>query len=245
MKKKITEHLKRNRIRYISALTIMLFFSGVSFKKIIDPDSRLRKERVEYIVVHYTANPNIGAGAAANAIYLKKKKNAGAHYIIDDNPDINEGVIIGVPEDRVAYSVGDRKWLGFVPKPWHKGKIFNENSISFEMCLGGGRNDSLIIDRTAQFVAWQLLDKGLYSGQYVQVNGKTFVRKVPDLGRVVRHHDVSGKQCPKFYYHDGWDQAKEDKAFYRFKMKVDKYFRERLDYEREIKNQPINLEKSI
>jgi len=240
--KKFKEHLKRNRLRYILGLILFIFIGGVSFKEILDRHTRPRKSKIEYIVVHYTANPHPGATAKANAKYLQRKRNAGAHYLIDDNLDENEGVIIGVPEDRVAFAVGDKKWFGFVPNPWHKGKIFNENSLSFEMCLGGGRNDSLIIERTAMYVAWQLIDKSLYSSQSIVVNGKVYTRKVPDLGRVVRHHDVSGKQCPRFYYKDWeWNKKKEDEAFFVFKLKVQKYFDLRMKYERDLKKSRADL----
>lgn len=240
--KLIKEHLKRNRLKYILGLILFIFVGGVSFKQILDRSSRPRKGKIEYIVVHYTANINPGADAVMNAKYLQKKEKAGAHYIIDDNSDLNEGVIIGVPEGRVAYSVGDRKWFGFVPNPWHKGKIFNENSLSFEMCLGGGRNDSLIVERTAMFVAWQLIDKSLYHSDSIQVNGKKYFRKIPDLGRVVRHHDVSGKYCPKFYYKDKeWNESRENRAFYIFKLKVEKYFNIRLKYDRELKKTSADL----
>lgn len=227
--KTIKNHLKKNRIKYVLGIILLIFVGGVSFKQILDRHTRPRKHKIEYIVVHYTANDSKGADAAANARYLQKARNAGAHYLIDDSEPLSESVIIGVPEDRVAYSVGDKKWLGFIPLPWHKGKIFNENSLSYEMCLGGGRNDSLIVERTAIFVAWQMMNKGLYRTETTIINGNPYYRKIPDLGRVVRHHDVSGKHCPRFYYKDEkWDKVKEDRAFWIFKMKVDKYFRENL-----------------
>jgi N-acetylmuramoyl-L-alanine amidase CwlA len=230
MKNKIIEHLKVHRIKYILGLVFMLFVGGVSFKKILDKHTRKRKDKVEYIIVHYTANLHPNASAEMNAMYLRNKRAAGCHYAIDD-----EEIIQCVPEDQVAYSVGDRKWLGFVPKPWLKGKIFNENSISYEMCLGGGRNDSLIVDMTARCVAWQMINKGFLRNELIQVYSSveqrklTFLRKVPDMGRVVRHHDVSGKHCPKFFYNEPWNQAKEDKAFYKFKLLVDKYVRQKID----------------
>jgi N-acetylmuramoyl-L-alanine amidase CwlA len=136
-----------------------------------------------------------------NTVYLRNKKGAGTHYCIDD-----QEIIQCTDESNVAYAVGDKKWWGFIPKPWLTNKIRNNNSLSFEMCLGGGRNDSLIIETTAQQIGWQLVNKGL------------------DISRVVRHYDVSGKHCPRFYYMDKeWDQAKEDRAFYLFKLKVKKY----------------------
>ena len=229
--KKIINHLRINRVRYILALIFFLFIGGVSFRQIWDKHTRKRKDKIEYIVIHYTANPHAGADAEMNARYLQKKRNAGAHYVIDD-----QEIIQTVPENEVAYSVGDKKWLGFIPKPWLKGKVFNENSISYEMCLGGGRNDSLIIERTAQCVAWQILNKGFFRLDSVRVWSQsqnrtiTLYKKVPDLGRVIRHHDVSGKQCPRFYYMDpSWDQKKEDRAFYIFKLKVDTYVRKKLE----------------
>jgi N-acetylmuramoyl-L-alanine amidase CwlA len=230
MKTKIKNHLKQHRIKYILGLVFMLFIGGVSFKKILDRHTRKRKEAVEYIIVHYTANLHPNASAEMNAKYLQRKRQAGCHYAVDDTETIQ-----CVPEEMVAYAVGDRKWLGFVPKPWLKGKIFNENSISYEMCLGGGRNDSLIVETTAKYVAWQLFDKRLYHGDTVTVNGARFIKKIPDLGRVVRHHDVSGKQCPKFYYDKPWNQEREDRAFYIFKLKVEKYFRTSVSkYDRQI-----------
>lgn len=227
MKNRIYNHIKKYKIQYGSAFILLFLIAGVSFKKILDPNTRKRKEKIEYIIIHYTANLHPKASAHNNAKYLQKAKNAGCNWAIDDIETIE-----CVPEDRVAYAVGDRKWLGFIPKPWHKGKIFNENSLSYEMCLGGGRNDSLITDLTAKYVAFQLLNKGFIRYDEVQVwdgvqhkNIKKLI-KVPDLGRVVRHHDVTGKQCPKFYYNEPWNQQKEDRAFYKFKLLVNIYFQQ-------------------
>lgn len=191
-------------------LLITPFILGVSFVKILDKTVKKRNRPIEYIVVHYTANLNAGATAKMNAIYLRNKERAGTHYCIDDVE-----IIQCTEENNVAYAVGDNKWLGFVPKFWLKDKIKNNNSLSYEMCFGGGRNDSLIMDLTAKAVGWQLVNKGL------------------DISRVVRHHDVSGKQCPKFNYVSAeWDQKKEDIAFSKFKNLVAHY-------------QYLNLQKKI
>ncbi len=229
MKTKIINYFKNNKLELGLILVLIVFLCGVSFKKIFDKHTRKRKEAIEYIAVHYTANTHPGADAEANARYLRNKKNAGCHYAVDDQETIQ-----CVPENEVAYAVGDKKWFGFIPKPWYKNKIYNENSLSYEMCLGGGRNDSLIIDQTAKYVAWQLYDKCLYKGDTIVVAGTRYVRKTPDLGRVVRHHDISGKHCPRFFYNDpNWNQEKEDKEFYRFKIKVGNYFKDYV-YDRKI-----------
>lgn len=224
--KTFTNVIRKNPYLMILIFVILSLMMGMSFRKILDTDTRMRKKKIEYLVVHYTANARAGADAEANARYLQKKKEAGAHYIIDDVE-----VIQSVPENQVAYSVGGRKWLGFIPKPWLDGKIKNENSLSFEMCLGGGRNDSLIIDKTAQAIAWQMLNKGFFRYDSVEIAGQVKYGKIPDLGRVVRHHDATGKPCPRFYYEDSeWDQKKEDRAFWRFKQLVTKHFRNYVEY---------------
>lgn len=201
------------RYRWVLIWFIVLpLITGVSFLKISDRTIKKRRMPIEYIVIHYTANLNPGADAKANARYLQKVERAGTHYCVDDCD-----IVQCTDEQNVAYAVADRRWFGFIPKPWLDRKIKNNNSLSYEMCLGGGRNDSLIIERTAAMVGWQLIDKGF------------FKNNVPDLGRVVRHHDVTGKHCPRFYYNDSkWDQTKEDRAFYKFKLLVNKYAIEQL-----------------
>lgn len=188
--------------KFLTLLFVLIpFIASVSFVKILDKTKKRRTMPIEYLVVHYTANFNSGADARANAYYLRNKRRAGTHYCIDD-----EEIIQCTEEHNVAYAVGDRRWSGFIPKPWLDNKIKNNNSLSFEMCLGGGRNDSLILDMTAQQVGWQLVNKGL------------------DISRVVRHHEVSGKHCPRFFYMDKeWNQVKEDLAWSSFKKKVEGY----------------------
>lgn len=198
---RLKDWVTSHKLLVVLIIMIPLMLS-VSFVKIMDLTVKKRNKKIEYLVVHYTANFAPGANARMNAYYLRKKSNAGTHYCIDD-----EEIIQCTDEQNVAYAVADRKWLGFVPKFWLKDKIRNNNSLSFEMCLGGGRNDSLIIDRTAQMLGWQLVNKGL------------------DLSRVVRHHDVSGKHCPRFHYMDpAWNQKREDATFTKFKVTVNRYY---------------------
>ena len=201
------EILYKNRISVGLILILFSYIFNPSFKQIFDVTKLKRKSKVEYIVVHWTANTNPRADAIANARYLQKKQNAGTHYCIDDVQ-----IVQCTPEDYVAYAVGDNKWLGFVTKFWLKDKIKNGNSLSYEMCLGGGRNDSTIMDVTAQCIGWQLVNKGL------------------DISRVVRHYDVSGKHCPRFNYNDKeWDLQKENESFDKFKKIVEKYYKLNLE----------------
>lgn len=205
--KKIWNFIRIHRLK-IAIILLLPFIFTISFRQILDKTVKKRNRPIEYIAVHWTANTNVGANASANAYYLRKKRAAGTHFCIDD-----QEVVLCTEEENVAYAVGDRYWRGFKPKPWlvnpnGSRKILNNNSMSYEMCLGGDRNDSLIIDRTAQLIGWQLVNKGL------------------DISRVIRHHDVTGKPCPRFTYATTleWDQVKEDSCFNEFKRIVDKYY---------------------
>ena len=204
-----------------------MIISMISFRKILDNTKKQRNRSIEYIVIHYTANLGENADAEANAKYLQKKRQAGTHYCVDDTE-----ILQCTEEHNVAYAVGDRHWFGFIPKPWLKSKILNNNSLSYEMCLGGGRNDSLILEMTAQSVGWQLINKGFYNSKYEV-----------DLGRVVRHHDVTGKHCPKFSYINPktgkpdvnyWDQKLEDGLFWKFKQRVKFYAEMHLNRKRNV-----------
>lgn len=209
--------MKVKLILLLLAIVISVLF--FSFRRIPDEDTRPRRSDIKFIVVHYTANLDDGADAEANAKYLKRMKNVGCHYAIDDVE-----VIQCVSEDSVAYAIGDRRWSGFIPKSWYDKKINNDNSISYEMCLGGGRDDSKIIDVTARLIAEQLYNRKFY----LQVNNDGPL--IPDLSRVVRHHDVSGKHCPRFNYNDSrWNQKKEDISFSDFKKLVESHFYEIMD----------------
>lgn len=199
--KRILVKIRRNKLK-IGIVLLIPFLAAISFTRIMDRTSKRRNMPVEYLVVHWTANTMPGADARANAYYLRNKRSAGTHYCIDD-----EEIVQCTDEENVAYAVGGPLWRGFKPKFWLKSKIMNNNSISFEMCLGGDRNDSLVIDNTAQLIGKRLVTYGL------------------DLSRVVRHHDANGKPCPRFCYKDSdWNLEREDSSFNEFKKVVSKYY---------------------
>jgi len=211
---------KHKMLLIASALVSVAMIGYVSFmvdRKVTDRMVEKRTMPIEYLVVHYTANLSDGADAYANARYLQRTRRAGTHYCIDDIE-----VIECTEEQNVAYAVGDRRWRGWTPKPWLDGRVFNNNSMSFEMCLGGDRNDSIIEDKTAQLVGWHLVNKGL------------------DMSRVIRHHDVTGKHCPKFGYDmSDWNQAYEDSCFVAFKSKVSMYYQYQQERKRLYKERGI------
>lgn len=126
------------------------------------------RTQTKYIVVHYTSNK--GDTANNNAVYFNRealKNPASAHYFVDENE-----IWSSVPENMIAYHCGAKSYK----HPYCR----NANSIGVEICMndrdGAIRLDS--IDKAVELV-------------------KSFMQKygVP-IKNVIRHYDVTGKNCP-------------------------------------------------
>lgn len=131
-----------------------------------------RTSQIAYIVVHYTAN--YGDTAKNNADYFAREVvKASAHYFVDES-----AVWQSVPDDRIAWHCGGG--LQGSGGHTHYGKCKNANSIGVEICMldKQGRLRQGSIDNAAKLVR-ELMDK--YG--------------VP-ADRVIRHYDVTGKNCP-------------------------------------------------
>ena len=129
-----------------------------------------RKQKIQYIVVHYTANN--GDTAQGNGKYFSgADRNTSAHYFVD--------------EIKIVRSVFDKDTA------WHCGaKIYrhkkcrNENSIGVEMCSKKDSNGQYYINQKTQNNAAELV--------------KWLMKKydIP-IENVLRHYDVTGKLCPE------------------------------------------------
>ena len=129
-----------------------------------------RKQKIQYIVVHYTANN--GDTAEGNGKYFSgADRNTSAHYFVD--------------EIKIVRSVFDKDTA------WHCGaKIYrhkkcrNENSIGVEMCRKKDSNGQYYINQKTQNNAAELV--------------KWLMKKydIP-IENVLRHYDVTGKLCPE------------------------------------------------
>ena len=131
-----------------------------------------RTSQIAYIVVHYTAN--YGDTAKNNADYFAREVvKASAHYFVDESE-----VWQSVPDDRIAWHCGGG--LQGAGGHTYYGKCKNANSIGVEICMldKQGRLRQGSIDNAAKLVR-ELMDK--YG--------------VP-ADRVIRHYDVTGKNCP-------------------------------------------------
>ena len=138
-------------------------------------------ESVNYIAIHYTANP--GATAIANRNYFENLANT--HDTKVSSPfvvGLDGEVVQCIPTSEMSYATNSR----------------NVDTISIECCHPdetGKFNDSTY-DSVVKLTAWLCVQFGLTSEN------------------VIRHYDVTGKDCPKYYVEnpDAWLQMKADIA---------------------------------
>lgn len=152
--------------------------------KLLDPNPYSRPgislEKVNGIVVHYTANP--GTDAMANRNYfnnlpkINKKKGqdtyASSHFVIDMDGEI----VQCIPTNEIAYTSNDR----------------NKDTISIECChkRKSGKFTSQTYQSLVELTTYLCLKFGLTESD------------------VIRHYDVTGKNCPKYFveHPDAWEQ---------------------------------------
>lgn len=131
-----------------------------------------RTSQIAYIVVHYTAN--YGDTAKNNADYFAREVvKASAHYFVDES-----AVWQSVPDDYIAWHCGG-SLQGSCGHTYY-GKCKNANSLGVEICMldKQGRLRQGSIDNAAKLVRELMRKYG-----------------VP-ADRVIRHYDVTGKNCP-------------------------------------------------
>ena len=129
-----------------------------------------RKQPIQYIVVHYTANN--GDTAQGNGTYFSQpNRNASAHYFVDEST-----VIQSVKDTDTAWHCG--------AKSYRHEKCRNDNSIGVEMCSEKDNNGQYYINEQTQRTTIVLV--------------RRLMKKynIP-LENVLRHYDVTGKLCPE------------------------------------------------
>lgn len=146
-----------------------------------------RSSTVQYIVLHYTANT--GDTAKNNCTYFQgKNRKASANYFVDET-----SVWQSVKDTDTAWHCGGS--LQGSGGHAYYGKCKNANSIGIEMCNSvSGVPEA--VEENALWLVRQLMAK----------------YNVP-VEHVIRHYDVTGKECPKPWV---WDNA----AWLRFKNKI-------------------------
>lgn len=148
--------------------------------------SRPGKElkHINGIVVHYTANP--GTGAKANRNYF------------NNLPDINEKKGTKTYASSNFIIDIDGKILRVVPETEvaYASNDRNEDTLSIECCYLS--EDGSFTEQTYDSLVW-----------LVSVLCKVYKL---DSEQIIRHYDVTGKNCPKYYVanEDKWLQFKAD-----------------------------------
>lgn len=138
-------------------------------------------EQVNYIAIHYTANP--GSTAISNRNYFEnlattQENKVSSHFVIG----LDGEVVQCIPTSEISYATNSR----------------NVDTISIECCHPDetGQFNTATYDSAVKLTAWLCTRFGLTSDQ------------------VIRHYDVTGKDCPKYYVEnpDAWIQMKSDIA---------------------------------
>lgn len=140
----------------------------------------MRTQKVKYIVIHYTAGD--GDTARDNGLYFQREGGLGAsaHWFVDE-----KNAVLSVPEEFVAWHCGGNVYI-------HP-ECRNGNSIGVELCSDKDK------------------DGFYYFTEKTVENAVTLVRelmKKHDVSpeNVIRHHDVTGKNCPAPFVGAGQDQ---------------------------------------
>lgn len=138
-------------------------------------------EKVNYIAIHYTANP--GSTAMSNRNYFEnlattQENKVSSHFVVG----LDGEVVQCIPTSEMSYATNAR----------------NVDTISIECCHP---------DETGQF------NDATYSSA-VKLTAWLCTRFGLDTDQVIRHYDVTGKDCPKYYVEnpDAWLQMKADIA---------------------------------
>lgn len=144
---------------------------------------------IQYIVIHDTGSRVKGADAKATARYFRENsdgRNVSAHYIVDDH-----SIYQSVAVKDIAHHAGDKKRSGL-----GNANIGNSNTIGIEMAVNTD-GDWRKTQTNTQMLTKALMEK----------------YKIP-ISNVVRHYDVSGKQCPAKLMEEqgGWERWKQELA---------------------------------
>lgn len=124
--------------------------------------------QVDWIVVHYTSN--LGDTAKKNADYFNREvlnPKASAHYFVDEKE-----IWSSVPVYRIAYHCG--------AKAYKHPHCRNTNSIGIEICM---------LDKHAVI----RMDAIRHAAELVR---ELMAKYDIDVEHVIRHYDVTGKDCP-------------------------------------------------
>lgn len=131
---------------------------------------------VKYIVIHYTGGNGDTAKNEATYFANSNTRSAGAHYFVGQDGTVYLSVELNV----TAWSVGGSKYsnTGTTGGGAYYGTCTNANSVSIELCDNATKDPS-----AKQIEATRLLVQHIQS-------------QCPNAKTIIRHFDVTGKDCP-------------------------------------------------
>lgn len=157
--------------------------SGVQFYKYEIEYNKYDTNTVEYIVIHDTGNPDVGADAMEHYYFFRSgDKNSSAHYFVDDKQ------VVQIIDD------SEGSWHSGVKYKTPATPISNHNSIGIEMCINADGDYNKAMKNTIDLAAYLLWKYDL------------------DMDHLVRHYDANGKVCPLTMSENNWADWKEFKA---------------------------------
>lgn len=172
----------------------------------------------EYIVIHY-----VGAVSSAknNAVYYANNKlKASAHYFVDEN-----SIWQSVEDKDNAWHCGGGL-QGANGHTFHQ-KCTNANSIGIEMCC---KKNSLGVWYFEEETVKNTIDLVEYLMKKYNI----------PIDRVIRHYDVTGKQCPAPYVNENsWAEFKN-----KIKGKGELTMTQYEELKKQIENLTLALEKA-
>jgi len=150
------------------------------------PKKKLRK--LKAIVIHWTANKGKGANAIANRNYFNStERSASAHYIVDDS-----NIIQCIPDNEVAYHVGSKSYQPIGKRLMEGAYSPNWFTIGIEMCVNSDGDFKKTEEHTINLICSLMVEHKL------------------DMNDLIRHYDVTCKDCPHMYVKEvKWKEFKD------------------------------------
>ena len=165
--------------------------------------------KIDYIVIHYTAGTTSKKGSALNTVlytFNNPKTGGSAHYVVD-----NIEVVQCVEDRNTAWHCG-------TTGKYKHSKCRNSNSLGIEIC--SNHNSFKGYDLTpASDKGWYFTEDALNLSAELTAN--LMVKYNLSLDRVIRHYDVTGKDCPSPMV-DANKNGPDN--WIKFKEKVKKYY---------------------
>lgn len=176
--------------------------------------SERKGSKIEWIVIHDTANHGVGANAYNHYKYFSRgDRKASAHYFVDDKE-----IVQIIDDSKSAWHCGDNQGHGRAINGCK-----NASSIGIELCINQDGNYQKAKENMIELV--KMLMKKYNIG----------------IDKVCRHYDVSRKRCPSTFSEADWADFKK-KIAEPIKVSVD-IRGGKMEYKKDVENAPDNWAK--